>query len=70
MATSNPFDNKKALTEQELSARWTTSQKTLQAWRQQGKPPKFMKIGRSVRYSLEVIEQYEADAAATSTTVA
>lgn len=58
---------KKTFTEKELAERLSVSTKTLQAWRQQGKPPAFMKINRSVRYSIADIEKFERDVVATST---
>jgi hypothetical protein len=59
---------KTSLTEIELSLRWGNSPKTLQAWRQAGKPPRFLKIGRSIRYPLPEILAFEHDALKTSTT--
>jgi len=58
---------KKTFTEKELAERLSVSTKTLQAWRQQGKPPAFMKINRSVRYPIAGIEEFERTVMTTST---
>jgi excisionase family DNA binding protein len=39
------------LTEKEAARLLSLSHRTLQAWRRQGVGPKFIKFGRSVRYS-------------------
>ena len=56
--TPKPF-----LTPAELAARWggrmTTA--TLNQWRYLGRGPRYVKLGQSVVYSLEAIEQYEAE---------
>jgi hypothetical protein len=56
-----------ALTEKQLATRWSASIKTLQAWRQQGKGPKYLKIGRAVRYTIDAIENFEAEVSTAST---
>lgn len=48
------------LTEEQLSQRWQISIKKLQADRFKGKGCQYTKIGRSARYSLGIIEAYEA----------
>ncbi len=58
---------KTSLTEKELAQRWSMSVKTLQARRQQGQPPAYIKILRSVRYPIKIIEAYEADSLRSST---
>jgi hypothetical protein len=58
---------KASLNERELAGRWSTSIKTLQAWRQQGKGPKYLKIGRAVRYPIDSIEQFESKSLISST---
>lgn len=45
--------------ERALAQRWSISLKTLRNWRVSGCGPAFRKIGRSVRYSLSDIEQFE-----------
>lgn len=39
-----------AFTEEQVAQRWSLSRKTLQAWRLNGGGPKFVKMGKSVRY--------------------
>lgn len=51
---------KTALTEIELAERLGLSVRTLQDWRRAGKGLSYLKIGKSVRYPLEIIEQFEA----------
>lgn len=50
------------LTPDELVARWegAVTTRTLANWRAAGRGPSFTKIGRSVRYSVEDVEAYEA----------
>ncbi len=48
------------LDENELAERWHKSPRTLQGWRQQGKGPRYLKIGTRVLYPLAEIEVYEA----------
>lgn len=47
------------LTPQELAARWQLSVLTLANWRSLGRGPRARKFGRSVRYSVSVVERYE-----------
>jgi predicted site-specific integrase-resolvase len=49
----------KLLTPEELAERWSISLQTLCNWRSLGKPPAFIKIGGSIRYSLEEISKME-----------
>ena len=55
------------ITEKELAERWSISNFTIQQWRLGGKSLPYFKIGRSIRYSLEVIEAFEAQNISTST---
>lgn len=52
------------LTAAELVARWKNAVTigTLSNWRSKGIGPAFTKFGKSVRYPLESIQAYEADA--------
>jgi hypothetical protein len=50
----------KNLTENQLADRWQNSPRTLQGWRQQGKGPRYLKIGSRVVYPLAEVEAYEA----------
>ncbi len=45
-----------------------TSPKTLQRWRWAGMPPKFVKIGRNVRYSQAELENFIRTRTYSSTT--
>lgn len=55
------------LSENELAARWQMSPKTLQNMRVKGHGPQYLKIGRMVRYPLDIIEQYELSCRVQST---
>jgi len=46
------------LKEQKAAERLDVAVKTLQKWRVQGEGPKFVKLGRSVRYTEEDLEEY------------
>jgi len=47
------------LTTQALVSRWNINNFTLIQWRCEGRGPKFLKLGRHVRYRLEDVEAYE-----------
>ena len=49
----------KYLTPEELAKRWGLSIYTLLGWRKKGKGPKFIKLGKSVRYEKAEIERME-----------
>ncbi len=49
------------LDEKALAARWPVSRRTLQRWRQEGKGPPYVKLGRRVAYRLADIEAWERD---------
>jgi hypothetical protein len=55
------------LTEAQLADRWQISIRTLQAARVKGSGVRFVRIGRSVRYRLEDIIEYEKDRLRTNT---
>ena len=46
------------MTEHEAARRLTVSVKTLQAWRVRGGGPRFVKVGRLVRYTEAAIEEF------------
>jgi excisionase family DNA binding protein len=46
------------LKEKEASAVLNVSQKTLQAWRYRGGGPKFVKVGRAVRYMRDELNAF------------
>ena len=50
---------KMVLDEHDLSARWGLNVKTLQRWRNEGRGPRYIKIGRSVTYFPKDIEHFE-----------
>ena len=56
MADSTPEIPRQLLDEQKVADRLGLSVKTLRRWRWAGRPPAFVKIGRSVRYDPAVIE--------------
>ena len=47
------------LTTEALARRWHVSPKTVAGWRARGDGPRFFVIGRSIRYRLEDIEEFE-----------
>jgi hypothetical protein len=51
----------KALTEIELANRWGVTVKMLQDWRRLDKGIDYLKLGRSVRYPLHVVEKFEQE---------
>jgi hypothetical protein len=48
------------LTESDLAKRWNVAVKTIQAQRQRGAGPKYMKLGAAVRYRLTDVEEFES----------
>jgi excisionase family DNA binding protein len=50
------------LTDIEVATRLGVSRFTLRAWRIKGHGPKFLKMGRAVRYRLEDVDEYERQA--------
>ena len=50
---------KRNLSANELSVRWSVTVKTLRQWRWNGKGPPFFKIGGRALYRLEEIEDFE-----------
>ncbi|GFO60967.1 hypothetical protein GMST_32920 [Geomonas silvestris] len=57
-------------TTKEVAERFHLKETTLERWRWQGQGPKFVKLGRTVRYRDEDLEEYEASQVFTSTTSA
>jgi len=47
------------LTPQALISRWSINNRTLVNWRCEGRGPKYIKLGRRIRYRLEDVEAYE-----------
>jgi predicted DNA-binding transcriptional regulator AlpA len=58
---------KELLTEQEAAKVLHISTKSLQGWRYRGGGPRFVKLGRSVRYAMSDLEEYVLAAQRTST---
>ena len=50
---------KLVLDEHDLSARWGVNVKTLKRWRNEGRGPRYIKIGSSVTYLPKDIEHFE-----------
>jgi predicted DNA-binding transcriptional regulator AlpA len=50
----------RALTEQEVAARFGLSVATLRAWRWKRKGPRFVRLGRAVRYLPDDLDQFLA----------
>ena len=50
----------RALTEQEVAARFGLSVATLRAWRWKRKGPRFVRLGRAVRYLPDDLNQFLA----------
>lgn len=48
------------LTPDETAGQLKIPKATLAFWRSQGKGPKFIKVGRHVRYTQEAVEEYLA----------
>jgi len=49
----------RALTEGQVAARLGVSRFTVRAWRRKRLGPRFMKMGRAVRYRIEDVQDYE-----------
>ena len=46
------------LTEKQVGERWNVSLNTLRFWRSTGDGPRYVKLGRSVRYNVSALEKY------------
>lgn len=55
------FDEPRQLTVDDAASLLSVSVKTLEAWRRLGKGPAFVKLGRSVRYTMRAIDQFTSD---------
>jgi excisionase family DNA binding protein len=53
-----PFE-KRTLTDVEVAARLGVSRFTVRSWRLKGTGPRFLKMGRAVRYRPEDVDEYE-----------
>ena len=57
--TSRQDAEERALSEAEVAARLGVSPFTVRAWRHRGLGPRFMKMGRAVRYRREDVDAYK-----------
>ena len=53
---------KRTLTDVEVAARLGVSRFTVRSWRLKGVGPRFMKMGRAVRYRPQDVDEYERQA--------
>ena len=56
---SNSQLEKRTLTDVEVAARLGVSRFTVRSWRLKGTGPRFLKMGRAVRYRPEDVDEYE-----------
>ena len=54
--------SKRTLTDVEVAARLGVSRFTVRSWRLKGQGPRFLKMGRAVRYRNEDVDDYERQA--------
>ncbi len=54
--------DKRTLTDVEVAARLGVSRFTVRSWRLKGLGPRFLKMGRAVRYRSQDVDQYERQA--------
>ena len=54
--------NKRTLTDIEVAARLGVSRFTVRSWRLKGLGPRFLKMGRAVRYRPQDVDEYERQA--------
>ncbi len=50
------------LSDTDLAKRWKVSLRTIQRWRQAGRVPTYLSLGRQVSYRQEDVAEYEAAA--------
>jgi excisionase family DNA binding protein len=58
---THPSD-RRTLTDVEVAARLGVSRFTVRSWRLKGVGPRFMKMGRAVRYRPQDVDEYERQA--------
>ena len=58
---AHPSD-RRTLTDVEVAARLGVSRFTVRSWRLKGVGPRFMKMGRAVRYRPQDVDEYERQA--------
>ena len=59
LESSFTSSDKRTLTDVEVAARLGVSRFTVRSWRLKGLGPRFMKMGRAVRYRPEDVREYE-----------
>ena len=59
LESSFASSDKRTLTDIEVAARLGVSRFTVRSWRLKGLGPRFMKMGRAVRYRPEDVQEYE-----------
>jgi excisionase family DNA binding protein len=57
-----PPSEKRTLTDVEVAARLGVSRFTVRSWRLKGIGPRFLKMGRAVRYRPQDVDEYERQA--------
>ncbi len=62
-----PTEDYNLLTEQQAAVRLGLSIKTLQGWRWRGCGPRFLKLGRAVRYRISELDAFVEDGLRSST---
>lgn len=60
--SATPALEKRTLTDVEVAARLGVSRFTVRSWRLKGLGPRFLKMGRAVRYRPEDVDAYEQQA--------
>ncbi len=58
----NSFRSSRTLTDIEVAARLGVSRFTVRSWRLKGTGPRFLKMGRAVRYRPQDVDEYERQA--------
>ena len=62
LESSFASSDKRTLTDVEVAARLGVSRFTVRSWRLKGLGPRFLKIGRAVRYRPQDVDEYERQA--------
>jgi excisionase family DNA binding protein len=62
LESSFASSDKRTLTDVEVAARLGVSRFTVRSWRLKGLGPRFMKMGRAVRYRPQDVDEYERQA--------
>ena len=62
LESSFTSSDKRTLTDVEVAARLGVSRFTVRSWRLKGLGPRFLKMGRAVRYRPQDVDEYERQA--------